>query len=261
MQEALSTEEHARLDAAISEAIDAARHAGSHRSVPARLRSALPVLRDVADRLNEHPGLDPELAPLLGNLLPIIERRLVEIETRWSATSPWIWMTLDELEASLRQFFVAVEHNARGHYHIAFDVADKQPHDYLVELALSSRDGQRILMPALLSDVIRDLAANARKYTRPGGHIVIAVGEEEGMVVVTVQDSGMGIPADELPHVAQFGYRGKNARQRPTLGGGFGLTKALATATRFGGTLALASAVGEGTCVTIRIPQPDEPLL
>ncbi|MBM3853807.1 MAG: ATP-binding protein [Verrucomicrobia bacterium] len=107
-----------------------------------------------------------------------------------------------------------------------------------------------------LFNVMRDLVANARKYTPPGGHITLAAHESQQELRVLVEDTGRGIPADEITTVVQFGRRARNVGDVRTMGGGFGLTKAVFVTKQFGGRFWIASEVGAGTRIKISVPRP-----
>jgi signal transduction histidine kinase len=111
-----------------------------------------------------------------------------------------------------------------------------------------------IWMPLRLKDVLRDLLANARKYTKPGGRVALALHQDEARILCVIEDSGYGIPEDELEKVAEFGYRASNVRDYPTMGGGFGLTKAVWLILSWGGRFHIASGLGEGTRIHIELP-------
>jgi signal transduction histidine kinase len=111
-------------------------------------------------------------------------------------------------------------------------------------------------MPPVFKDVMRDLVANARKYTTPGGHITFAVHESETELRFVVEDTGRGIPAAEIPTVVQFGRRASNVGDVRTMGGGFGLTKAVLVTKQFGGQFWIASEAGLGTRIRIVLPRP-----
>jgi signal transduction histidine kinase len=101
---------------------------------------------------------------------------------------------------------------------------------------------------------MRDLAANARKYTAPGGALRVTLAEDGDGLLLRVSDTGRGIPEEEIVEVVRFGRRGR-PDGRVHFGGGYGLTKACHFAHAFGGRIWIRSAPGAGTTVTIRIPR------
>jgi signal transduction histidine kinase len=74
-------------------------------------------------------------------------------------------------------------------------------------------------------------------------------------VVIEVRDTGVGIPPEALPHLFERFYRVDGARARASGGSGLGLAIVLAIVEAHGGQVAVKSAPGEGTCVTIRLPR------
>jgi signal transduction histidine kinase len=77
---------------------------------------------------------------------------------------------------------------------------------------------------------------------------------ENGDVVLTVADSGIGIPEKELPRVFDEFFRGSNARTATDSGTGLGLSIARFIAEKHGGAIKVNSVEGEGTIFTVRIP-------
>jgi signal transduction histidine kinase len=152
--------------------------------------------------------------------------------------------------------FSAIEKNSHGRYRIIYNAALKEPNDYYFDFKLESNRGDNLLMPAVFQDVMRDLIANARKYTAPGGHITAALHEDPTLLRFVVEDTGRGIPPDEIEKVVHFGQRASNVNTVRTMGGGFGLTKAFLVAKQFGGRFWIASELGVGTRVRIHLPRP-----
>jgi signal transduction histidine kinase len=78
---------------------------------------------------------------------------------------------------------------------------------------------------------------------------------------LVVEDSGLGIPADEISKVVEFGYRASNSKSPSTRGGGFGLSKAYYLTKIFGGKMFIDSPVpgrNNGTKISIRLPLPKQ---
>ncbi len=104
----------------------------------------------------------------------------------------------------------------------------------------------------LLELALRNLVANAVKYSGPGASVELRGFEENGLVVVEVADSGIGVPADEIPYVWDELVRGRAARSLPGSGLGLALTRTI-VALHAGG-YELRSRPGAGTVVRLRLP-------
>lgn len=115
-----------------------------------------------------------------------------------------------------------------------------------------------------LAQVVDNLLTNAIKFTRPGGTVVASVApgpvDEAGRAgaVLEVSDSGVGISPDEIAQLTQRFFRAASAQRGAVPGVGLGLSIAKAVVDAHGGTLAVASVLGEGTTMTVRLP-PEPP--
>lgn len=108
--------------------------------------------------------------------------------------------------------------------------------------------------PGFLRRVVTNLVMNAFKYGSEGGRIDLSVAAEDGMAILRVADDGIGIPADDLPHIFDFLYRGRQARRNPDGGLGLGLSLVRQIVERHGGTISAESEEGHGTVMTVRLP-------
>jgi signal transduction histidine kinase len=102
--------------------------------------------------------------------------------------------------------------------------------------------------------VLSNLVNNALRYTPNGGQVNICATREEDGVLVEVQDSGEGIPPDDLPHVFDRFYRGEKSRNRKTGGSGLGLAIARGIVEAHGGTITAESEPGRGTRIYFYLP-------
>jgi two-component system, OmpR family, sensor histidine kinase BaeS len=106
--------------------------------------------------------------------------------------------------------------------------------------------------PRWLHQIITNLLSNAVKYTPAGGTVAISGGPEGKNAVLTVTDTGTGIPADELPRIFDRFWRGRQAAQ--ISGSGIGLAIAAELAAAHGGRLTARSELGRGTEMTLTLP-------
>jgi PAS domain S-box-containing protein len=104
----------------------------------------------------------------------------------------------------------------------------------------------------LLRHIFVNLLANAIKYSPQGGLVRLEVRGEGADTLFRVHDQGIGIPADEIPHLFESFHRASNVGPIP--GTGLGLAIVKNAVERHGGTIAVESRVGAGTTFTVRIP-------
>ena len=122
-------------------------------------------------------------------------------------------------------------------------------------VALESRCAPGVCVSAdrnRLRQVAANLLDNAIKYTPPGGRVEVRTGLEGGEAVLTVTDTGPGIPPEELPRIWERLYRGDASRSERGLGLGLSLVKAVVEA--HGGRVDAVSAPGQGSSFVVRLP-------
>jgi two-component system sensor histidine kinase BaeS len=105
--------------------------------------------------------------------------------------------------------------------------------------------------PRWLHQVITNLLTNALQFTPAGGVVTIAAGPTGAHAVLTVTDTGIGIPADELPRIFDRFWRGRQAAQ--ISGSGIGLFVAAELTRAHGGRLSVTSQPGHGTQLTLSL--------
>jgi two-component system, OmpR family, phosphate regulon sensor histidine kinase PhoR len=116
-------------------------------------------------------------------------------------------------------------------------------------------------MPAILANPVHmrqmmdHLLDNAIKYTEPGGTISVSVNLEENQIILEVCDTGIGIPAVDLPFIFDKFYRASNASAEVT-GTGLGLAIVKSIVENHSGRIWVESAQGKGTTFTIVLPLP-----
>ncbi|MGH7936214.1 MAG: sensor histidine kinase, partial [Chthoniobacterales bacterium] len=105
-----------------------------------------------------------------------------------------------------------------------------------------------------LQEVMCNLLENAVKYSDPGGHIVVRALEQGDRICFSVTDSGLGIPARDLPRIFERFYRADKSRQRERGGTGLGLSIVKHIAQLHGGSAIAESEPGRGTTVRVCLP-------
>ena len=108
-----------------------------------------------------------------------------------------------------------------------------------------------------IEQVMINLVHNAVKFTPAGGEIVVTADLVEGMLRVTVRDTGVGITVEELPRIFERFYKSDAARRSP--GSGLGLAIAKHIVQAHGGTIWAESAPGAGATVSFTIPLATPP--
>jgi signal transduction histidine kinase len=108
-----------------------------------------------------------------------------------------------------------------------------------------------------LEQVLLNLVQNALRHTPPGGIIAIEGRADPGSatVTLTVADTGVGIPAEDLPLVFERFYRSDSSRARETGGAGLGLALVEELVTAMGGSVAATSEPGRGSRFSVALPQ------
>lgn len=149
--------------------------------------------------------------------------------------------SLEELEATIsgKEFFVSAS------------LSDEIPEIYADRYAMRT--------------VFRNLLDNALKYGRKEGHVEIlgTVEEENGrdLCRIAIQDDGLGISKEDLPHIFEPFYRGRKVRQMQIRGNGLGLSLVKKVVEAHGGRITAESTDGHGSVFTVYLPtaKPDEP--
>jgi two-component system, OmpR family, sensor kinase len=105
-----------------------------------------------------------------------------------------------------------------------------------------------------LRQLLLNLTDNAIKYTPVGGEVTLTLQRDDGWVAIGVEDTGVGIAPEDLPHIFERFYRADRSRTRPG-GSGLGLSIAHWIAQAHGGELTVTSEPGRGSTFTLHLPQ------
>jgi len=188
------------------------------------------ILRRVEARLNM-------LTELINDLLALAASKTVELH---ETPAPLVLQTL------LR---AVVEH----HRQESEDKGVGMSYQALPEglLVVATKDG--------LSQIFGNLIGNAVKYTPTGGKVEVRLERQGEAAVVTIKDSGMGIPKEDMVHLWEEFYRASNARQSSIVGTGLGLSIVKRWVETFNGFISVQSREGQGTTFTVTFPLAGSP--
>lgn len=124
-----------------------------------------------------------------------------------------------------------------------------------IEINLEMKDEISIMGDGLkLQQVIYNVIDNAIKYTPRGGEVETSLSRNGRRALIRISDTGIGIPAEDLPHIFDRFYRVDKARSRATGGTGLGLSIVKQIVQQHGGTITATSAEGKGTSFVIDLP-------
>jgi two-component system, cell cycle sensor histidine kinase DivJ len=110
-----------------------------------------------------------------------------------------------------------------------------------------------------LQQILLNLLSNAIKFTPEGGRVTLSVTAERESLCFAVRDTGIGIPAEELPRLGQPFEQVDGDYARAHRGTGLGLALVRSLAELHGGAMSVESAAGHGTCVRVRLPRAAAP--
>ena len=141
--------------------------------------------------------------------------------------------------------------------------ADEKQLHYVYTPNPDEASGERLLQPVFyanvdpdhLREVVDNLIENAIKYTPAGGEVVVNVTGNEKQVIISVKDSGIGIPAEDIPHLFQKFYRVDNSDTREIGGTGLGLYLSRRLVENMSGNLRVESEYKKGSTFFLELPR------
>jgi len=105
-----------------------------------------------------------------------------------------------------------------------------------------------------IKQMILNLVDNGIKYNKPNGSVEITAYKEKGKIVITITDTGVGIPAEHCPRIFERFYRADKGRNRDMGGTGLGLSIVKHIVNLYNGDIKVESEVNQGTAFIIQIP-------
>lgn len=128
-----------------------------------------------------------------------------------------------------------------------------------VTLAAAGEGARVLAVPQILEELIYNLCDNAIQYNRPGGSVTVTAECREGRPVLSVADTGIGIPPEHQSRVFERFYRVDQSHSKRGGGTGLGLSIVKHAVASCGGELTLESQVNQGTVITVRFPPAQPP--
>src|SRR5947209_4529702 len=204
------------------------------------LRTPLAVIRANAEFLQAEQPDNAEVQEIIGEtdrLSSLVDALLAVARDDESVRADHVPVDLSEVIAATVSSIhpLAEEHG--------LELTHAEPSSLVV---MGDRDQLRQVLVILLDNAVR--------YTPEGGRIHVQARPDGREALLTVHDTGVGIPADALEHVFERFYRGDEARNRQSGGVGLGLAIARELVTRHHGRIAVTSTEGAGSTFEIRLP-------
>ena len=125
-----------------------------------------------------------------------------------------------------------------------------------VRLTLEGSDTMLRGVPELLRGIVYNLTDNAIKYNHPGGSVTVTVSRQKDEAVLTVNDTGIGIPEGEQDRIFERFYRVDKSRSKEVGGTGLGLSIVKHAAFLHKAAIDVTSQLGAGTTIQVRFPIP-----
>ena len=127
-----------------------------------------------------------------------------------------------------------------------------------VELVLEDNSSGKLKLlgiPSLMEEIFFNLLDNGLKYNHQGGSVTLRLGETASKLTVSVIDTGIGIAANELPHIFERFYRVDRSRHKAIDGTGLGLSIVKHGVLFHGGTIRVLSSAGKGSEFIMKFPR------
>ncbi len=209
------------------------------------LRTPLTVLRGELEGIAQDPQLTAEMREMIGSALEETERLAKIVE------SLLVISRLDAGEARMeRARLDLTELTATTVEQLRLLAEDK-------DVTLVSDTPETVEIEgdrARLKQVVVNLVDNAIKYTPAGGRVEVRITQEDGHALLEVKDTGVGIPAQALPHIFERFYRVDKARSRAIGGTGLGLAIVKSICTAHGGQVNVESTENKGSRFVVQLP-------
>jgi signal transduction histidine kinase len=208
------------------------------------LKTPLTTIGGYAEAL-EAGEVDPEEIERIGGVLGVQSRQLGRLIEDLSTLA-----RLEQPEFSLRTEQVDVG----AHVKEVVEGFSRHAKEIGVKLSVEAFEGLVLETdPDRLGQISQNLVENAMRYTPETGSVTVVVRAEGSAGVIEVADTGVGITPEDLPHIFDRHYVGKQ-RQLRNEGSGLGLSIVQGLVEQMGGEVTAESRPGKGTTITVRLP-------
>jgi len=209
------------------------------------LRTPLTIMKGELEEIAQHERLTADIRERLGSVLEEVERLAQIVEGLFALSR----LDAGEAQREWVQFdLAALAANTAAQMNLLAE--DK---GIALNCAASGEvyvEGDR----ARLKQIVVNLLDNAIKYTPAGGTITLRVTVQADAAWLEVADTGIGIPAEAVPHVFERFFRVDKARSRELGGAGLGLSIVKSICTAHGAEVQVKSAPGQGSCFRVTLP-------
>jgi len=216
------------------------------RNPLAPILNAAFLLRLQCDR-NSLQGVE---SPILNQSVDIIERQVGQLAHLIDDLLEVSRITTGRIQ--LQQERIAVAGVIENALATVRSLIDERKHE--LTLSLPTQAIWLYVDPDRLEQVVVNLLTNAAKYTNDGGHIWLTVQQEGTEAVLRVRDTGVGIDPEILPQIFDLFTQAERTLDRSQGGLGIGLALVQRLLGMQGGTVAVSSAVGQGSEFIVRLP-------
>ena len=213
-------------------------------SIAHDLRSPVTRMRGVAEAALTNESYTEAHRVLAGDIIGQCDRLLVMINTM---------LDISESEAGVAKLVIE-EVDVVAIVHDAVELFLPMAEDKNIATEVWASPDMRCYSDRRkLQRILGNLIDNAIKFTHPGGNITISVDGDEDNVSISIKDTGIGIPEKDVSLVFDKFFRADKSRSEP--GSGLGLSLARAFVYSLGGSITVASSMGQGSTFTVILPR------
>jgi len=215
-------------------------------NVSHELRTPLTSIQGYAETLLEHPHLD---APIRDNFISIIDK-----QARWLTNLIEDLLKLSSLESGRAEAETETVDIAEVAQSVTVSMQNLFDAKSITCTCEANGNAKARANRRGVEQILYNLLDNTLKYTPQGGSVQVRVGRNEDRVEIAVQDTGIGIPAEDVPRIFERFYRVDRSRSRKLGGTGLGLAIVKHVLQQQGGTIRVESRLDEGSTFIFQLP-------